>query len=244
MQTSAQTSAERTMTAGEEQGTGKEGEIYRQRFTPAQTRTRNITWEILCRNFFQRYIRPEDTVLDLAAGEGQFITQIKAKRRIAVDLNPTVRALSAQGVEVHELAANQLATKLRGEVDLIFTSNFFEHLPTKRALLDVLDSCRDTLKPGGRLLVLQPNIRYTGVAYWDYIDHHIALTEHSLAEALEISGFKVEELIPRFLPYTARSKVGAVASGSTRFFVTAYLKLPFLWRIFGAQTFVVARKAG
>ena len=43
------------------------------------------------------------------------------------------------------------------------------------------------LKPGGRVMVLQPNIRLTGPAYWDFIDHKVALTEKSLVEAAELA---------------------------------------------------------
>jgi hypothetical protein len=120
-------------------------------------------------------------------------------------------------------------------------SNFLEHLPTKQAVFEVLTECRKVLSRGGRLMVLQPNIRYVGAAYWDYIDHHIALTEKSLAEALEVSGFTIEVLLPRFLPYTAKSRSGALASGRLgKGLIALYLKFPILWRIFGSQTFVVA----
>lgn len=63
-------------------------------------------------------------------------------------------------------------------------------------------------------MILQPNIRYVGPAYWDYIDYHIALTEHSLVEALEVTGYRIERLIPRFLPYTAKSNLGRLMEGS------------------------------
>ena len=51
-----------------------------------------------------------------------------------------------------------------GTIDVVFTSNFFEHMPDKRALLRTLDECRRVLRPGGRLLVLMPNLRYVGAA--------------------------------------------------------------------------------
>ena len=91
-------------------------------------------------------------------------------------------------------------------------------------------------------MCIRDSIRYVGSAYWDYIDHHIAITEHSLVEALEVSGYKVEELVPRFLPYTSKSKVGAVAAFLDPVKLAKnYLKFPILWKIFGAQTFVVAK---
>lgn len=223
-------------------GVGYESEIYSRRFTEKQLALRNATWKVLCDEFFSKYVNLEDTVLDLAAGEGQFITNIRAKRKIAVDINPSVKILRREGIEVYYAPATNFAKELSCSVDLIFMSNFLEHLTEKRLVLEVFEECKRALNPGGRIMILQPNIRYAGPAYWDYIDHHIALTEHSLVEALDITGFKVEKLIPRFLPYTAKSKLGDVAGGNKgATLVSLYLKLPILWKIFGAQTFVIAK---
>jgi SAM-dependent methyltransferase len=135
-----------------------------------------------------------------------------------------------------------MSSRLNRVADVIFMSNFLEHLTEKRAVLTLLEECKKVLKPGGRVIILQPNIRYVGPAYWDYIDHHIALTEHSLTEALTVTGYAVETLIPRFLPYTAKSVLGARLGGGRRdWLVKVYLKLPFLWKIFGQQTFVIGR---
>jgi hypothetical protein len=57
------------------------------------------------------------------------------------------------------------------------------------------------LPPGGRCLILQPNIRYTGGAYWHFLDHHLPLTERSLIEALEVAHLQPVEARPRFLPF-------------------------------------------
>jgi len=85
-------------------------------------------WKALCESFFQRYVRPEHTVLELGCGYGEFINNIQCSTRIAMDrwagiteyLNPGVRA------EIGEI------TSLRGiadqSVDFVFASNIFEHL--------------------------------------------------------------------------------------------------------------------
>ena len=94
-------------------------------------------------------------------------------------------------------------------------------------------------------MILQPNIRFVGRAYWDYIDHHIALTHHSLREALQVTGFEVVKEIPRFLPYTAKSMLGRlVAKLDPETLMKWYLSMPFLWRIFGQQTLLVASPRG
>lgn len=223
------------------QGVGCENDIYSRRFSSKELKVRNETWDVLVSNFFQKLIPENSSVLDLGAGDGLFITRIKAASKIAVDLSPHVLDLRSHGIEVIQAPATEFSKKLTKPVDLIFMSNFLEHLPDKRTLINVFEECNRALTEGGSLMILQPNIRYVGVKYWDYIDHHIALTEHSLAEALEVTGFKVKKIIPQFLPYTSKSGVGAISSMfSTKTLVSLYLKLPFLWKILGAQTFVEA----
>lgn len=231
-----------------EEGLGKEHVIYGQRFSVAEDSVRRATWEVLVRDFFQPYVKTDAVLVDLGAGDGNFIKNIKAKRRIAVDMGSHVQALKGEGIEVVQAQATELSKcmadmNLAGAVDVVFMSNFLEHLPSKKIVLDVLSECYKVLAKNGKLIILQPNIRYVGPAYWDYIDHHIAITEHSLTEALTISGFSIQKLIPRFLPYTAKSKLGWVSGGRLGvLLVEWYLKLPVLWRLFGQQTFVVARK--
>ncbi len=224
-----------------EEGIGQEETIYTKRFSEAQDHVRESIWQVLCRDYFQRFVLPSDTVLDIGAGDGLFLRNIVAKRKIAVDLSAHVQALAAHGVEVHEVSATSFTSSVQGKVDVIFMSNFLEHLPNKRLVLEVLSECKKALKEGGMLLILQPNIRYVGSAYWDYIDHHIALTEHSLVEALEVTGYGVVKLVPRFTPYTAKSKLGGIAGRvDTAKLMSLYLRFPILWKLFGQQTFVVA----
>ncbi len=223
------------------QGVGLEDVIYTRRFSSTEEETRTATWKVLTEKFFQNYVSSEDVVVDVGAGDGLFITNVKARERIAVDLSPHVQKLESQGVTVIQSPATDFADSLPEKADIIFMSNFLEHLPDKKVLLDVLAEAKRALRPGGSLMILQPNIRYVGSAYWDYIDHHIALTEHSLVEALEVSGYTVSEVIPQFLPYTAKSLLGKFTSlfGGPSF-IEQYLRFPLLWRIFGKQTFVVA----
>jgi SAM-dependent methyltransferase len=224
------------------QGVGKEEIIYTSRFSAREEQVRNETWNVLVEEYFQPLIGSDKVVVDLGAGDGLFITKIKARTRYAVDLSPHVNKLKSHGVSVLQVPGTAFAEKLSEKADVVFMSNFLEHMPDKMVLLKVLEECKRALKPGGKVVILQPNIRYAGAQYWDYIDHHIALTEHSLREALEICGFKIEKIIPQFLPYTAKSSVGLISSLlPTRTLVSTYLKMPFLWRFFGAQTLAVAR---
>ena len=43
--------------------------------------------------------------------------------------------------------------------DVVFMSNFLEHLQSKQLVLDTFHEAYRTLKSGGKIIVLQPNIR-------------------------------------------------------------------------------------
>ncbi|MCE7947102.1 MAG: class I SAM-dependent methyltransferase [Chloroflexi bacterium CFX4] len=191
----------------------------------------------MCRHFFQRYIAPNATVLDLAAGNCEFINHIQAGAKIAVDLNEDVRQHAAPEVRI-VLAYSHAMPEIASEsVDVVFVSNFFEHLPDKGAFLATLTEIRRVLKRGGKLLILQPNIRLLNGAYWDFIDHLLPLTQHTLAEALELVEMPIEVMRVRFLPYTTRSRLPRAP-----FLVRLYLMFPPAQWLLGKQTFVVARK--
>lgn len=212
--------------------------LYRHRFSESELPAKNAIWKVLCRNFFQQYVDADnDTVLDLACGYGEFINNIKAKRKIAIDLNPDSPAALATGIEFHATRANELYSVASGSVDVVFTSNFFEHLPDKSVLTEVLQEINRVLKPGGKLIAMGPNIRHLPGEYWDFIDHHLPLSERSLAEALYMNGFEMARVVDRFLPYTTQSKLPHAP-----WLVRLYLRVPVSWRFLGKQFLIVARK--
>ena len=211
-------------------------QIYSTRFGARRDDRRRL-WETLVDAHFQQYIAPDDTVLDLAAGYCEFINTVQCGHKIAVDLNPTVRTVAGPGVEIIERLSTDLPAELDGTVDVAWVSNFFEHLADSAELLDTLRGLHRVLREGGRLLVLQPNIRLTKAAYWDFIDHSLPLTERSLAEALALTGFEVESMKVRFLPYTTESRLPISPA-----LIRLYLRLPPAQWLLGKQTFVVARR--
>ena len=208
------------------------------RFDAAERAAKARVWAVLCAEFFQRWAGPQATVLDLGAGYCEFINHIRCARKLAVDGNPEVATFAAADVEARCGRADQLDWIADGSVDVVFASNFFEHLPDSAALLHVLAEARRVLRPEGRLLILQPNIRYAYREYWDFLDHHLALSHVSMAEALALAGFRVVEMRPRFLPFSTKS-----ALPSWPILVRWYLKIPLAQRLLGKQMFVVATPA-
>lgn len=210
--------------------------LYQNRFT-ATREYRDRVWQVLTRDFFSKYIGENDTVLDLGCGYGEFINHIRCARRVAMDLNTDARAALQEDITfVHQDCSTPWHVG-DATLDVVFSSNFFEHLPDKAALSRTIEQARRCLKPGGKLIALGPNIRFVQGSYWDFWDHSIPLTERSLAELLQLHGFELLEVRDRFLPYTLVDAPKYPLS-----FLRLYLKLPFLFRIFGKQFLVVAKK--
>lgn len=212
--------------------------IYSQRFS-GNLEYRRKVWSVLVEKYFSKFIPENSAVLDLGCGYGEFINHVAASRRMAMDLNPDAPRYLASEIEfIHQDCSLEWPSAARN-LDVVFTSNFFEHLPDKVALGRTLDQIYCALKPGGCLIAMGPNVRCVPGAYWDFWDHYIALTEVSLGEALGNRGFEVERSHARFLPYSMAGK-----KPSSLWLVSAYLALPFVWNFFGQQFLVVARKPG
>jgi len=198
---------------------------------------RNDVWKVLTGRFFSRYIDSRATVMDLGCGYGEFINNIRCERKIAMDLNPRVKEFISSGVHFIEQDCASTWALPDERLDVVFTSNFFEHLPSKEALSATIGQAKRCLRSGGRLIAMGPNVKYVGGAYWDFWDHHLALSDVSLKELLSLQGFEIERTINRFLPYTMVNK-----RRSPILLVKSYLRCPLAWKIFGRQFLVIARK--
>lgn len=209
---------------------------YQRRFQ-ANASYRESVWKILCRDFFSKYIAPSYTVLDLGAGWGEFSRNVSAAKKFAMDLNPEC-GQRVDSVATFLYQDCSTAWPLSDEtLDIVFTSNFLEHLPSKEHVDSTLAEAFRCLKPGGKLICLGPNIKYIQGAYWDFWDHFIPITELSMAESLSLRGFHVTERIARFLPYSM-----STGKNPPLLAIKIYLKIPLAWRLFGKQFLVVAQK--
>jgi SAM-dependent methyltransferase len=208
-------------------------DLYSNRFTDADARAKNVLWREVCA-FLAKYV--DGPVIDIGCDRGYFIRNIAAGDRWASDLRDVsadipkeVRFVQGGGLDLEQLVPN-------GYFGTVFMSNYLEHLRTRDDVLEQMRVASALLRPGGRVVVLQPNIRLVGAAYWDFIDHHVALTEKSLVEAAEAAGFQTERLIVSFLPYTTKSRLPQTAG-----LVRWYLRVPLAWRFLGGQTLYVGR---
>lgn len=213
-------------------------EVYAGRFSDEDAAKKDAMWREIGA-FLQRYVPEDGAVLDVACDRGDFIRNVRAREKWATDLRDVAQHLPA---DVRFVQANGLeldAHLPRDHFDVAFMSNYLEHLPSGEAVIEQLRVARTLLKPGGRVVVLQPNVRFVGGRYWDFIDHSTMLTERSLVEAGELAGLRTVEVIPRFLPYTTKSRLPQ----SPRL-VRSYLRFRPAWRLLGKQTLYVARRLG
>jgi ubiquinone/menaquinone biosynthesis C-methylase UbiE len=204
---------------------------FASRYTYDPTRAR--VWRAIC-EYLQDYVKPGDTVLELGAGYCDFINQIHAAKKYALDVNPDVATYCAPDVTFLHAAADRLPLDA-ASVDVIAASNLLEHLDP--AQLDGLFAHIDRiLKPRGTLLLIQPNIFYAYRRYWDDYTHVKAFSHVSLSDFLVSRGFTIAAVEARFLPLTLKS-----ALPKSYWLTKAYLQLP--WRPLAGQMLIVATKA-
>jgi len=206
--------------------------VYRSRFSERDAANKDAIWREIGA-YLQRFVPREGRVVDVACDRGDFIRNVEAQEKWATDLRavttplPGVRFVQGNGLEVDAIVPNS-------HFDLAFMSNYLEHLPSPDMVVKQFQVLAKVLRPRGRVMVLQPNIRFVGSRYWDFIDHKVALTERGLEEAASLAGFRTVHLIARFLPYTTKSRLP-----QHPMLVRAYLAFPPAWRILGKQTLYI-----
>ncbi|MFH1407548.1 MAG: class I SAM-dependent methyltransferase [Patescibacteria group bacterium] len=212
-------------------------ECYQNRFSAAERERKDKIWRSLCRYAFQKYISYNDIVLDIGAGYCEFINHIKCRRKIAIDINPETKKYANKDIEVLNLNIDTLKRTFQNKIDVVFVSNFLEHLNSKEEIVNIIDASYSILKPGGKIIVVQPNIKLVGERYWDFIDHKQPLTISSIVEALKICNFRIVKIIEKFLPFTTKNSYPVFS-----WMIYVYLKLPFFFRIGAGQSLVIAKK--
>jgi SAM-dependent methyltransferase len=211
--------------------------VYDRRFSQADYARKAAIWREIA-TYLQRYVEPDDVVLDIACDRGDFIRNVRAAERWATDIRPEVEEHLPADVRFVHADGLALGAVLPVEhFDVAFMSNYLEHLESGAQVIEQLRVARGLLRPNGRVIVLQPNIRLVGDAYWDFVDHRVALTDRSLVEAAEIAGFETVEVVARFLPYTTKSRLPQ----SPRV-VRAYLAFRPAWWLLGKQSLYVGRR--
>lgn len=192
---------------------------------------RDKVWQHICA-YLTRWISPDAEVLELGAGWCDFANNVQARRVVAMDIDMTVKRAAAESVTAVVGDCTDLSGFGDDSFDVVFASNLLEHLERPAASL-LLAGARRVLRPGGRLILVQPNFRLNPGGYFDDFTHVAIYTDRSIHDYLVAEGWDVPHLEPRFLPLTMKSR----ASGLT-FLVPWYLRSPV--RPLAGQMLVVA----
>lgn len=208
--------------------------LYRHRFKDVDQAERNKVWSVVSKYITSLAGQPK-RVLDPACGLGEFINFCPSDEKWASDmgmdgsfLNQNIKFISGAFLDV-ELPDDYF--------DLIYLSNVLEHLPSQLAVNEFLVHAREKLRKGGTLVIMGPNFKYCADEYFDCADHTTILTHIAVEEHLVAAGLTPTRTIPRFLPYSFRSRLPSFEI-TTRL----YLRIPFAWKILGKQFLLVASK--
>lgn len=213
--------------------------LYDRRFPSAERIRKSELWKVLCEDFLQQFVSKSDLVVDLGAGNCEFINNIRCSEKIAIDINPDVFKFAEKNIKVIKAPIRKLKEVLKNNsADCIFMSNFLEHLNDKEEVFNVLHETYEILRPGGKLLIMQPDIKLVGNAYWDFFDHKVPITLESLSEGLHANGYSITHVKYPFLPYTTKTKY----LPQSPLLLRIYLKVRPLQFLFGKQFFVCAGK--
>jgi len=197
---------------------------------------RAIVWKVVAEHL-ARWMPRAGHVLEIGAGYCEWINNVTAAVRVAVDIWPETARYAAPGVETKILdVSRDLASLGTSSFDAVLASNILEHFEPGVASSVVEDVAR-LLKPGGRLLIVQPNFRFAAKQYFDDYTHRSVFTDVSLPNLLRAHGFRIDHVQPRFLPYSMRDSRLPIRSWTVR----AYLRSPI--KPMAGQMLVVASKA-
>ena len=208
--------------------------LYAYRFRDVEQSARQAVWDEIA-PWLHRALGAPQRVLDPAAGRGEFIRAVPAAERWAIDL--VDHAGEGWSPDIRRTVGDARRCDLPDRYfDGILVSNLLEHFESQDEIGGFLGTMFRCLRPGGRIAVMGPNFRYCAEDYFDCADHTIALTHLSVEEHLYAAGFEIERVIPRFLPFSFRSRTPR----SPRL-VRAYLGFPPAWRLLGRQFLLIGR---
>ncbi|MCL4684564.1 class I SAM-dependent methyltransferase [Myxococcota bacterium] len=194
---------------------------------------RRAVWRAIVR-YVTRDAEDVGTLVELGAGYCDFVNQFPARRKIAFDLNPEMRRWADPDVELRVESAIALPGVADRSVDLVFASNFLEHLQ-EAELATLLPRVRAVLSARGRLILIQPNHRRCAEHYFDDPTHVTIFDDQNIAGWLSRFGLRVVHLDPGLLPFSMNSRLP-----KSELMTSLYLRSPL--RPLAAQMYVVAEE--
>ena len=175
---------------------------YASRYVPNPDRS--VVWKEIVR-FLEPYLIGKHTVLDLGAGYCDFINNVQASEKIAVDMSPDFAAFADKHIRTVRSEVTDLNAVQNNTVDLVFASNLLEHL-TDADLDKTMGEVKRVLKNGGLFISMQPNYRHAYKTYYDDPTHKKVFSDAALESFLLSHDFEIIKKMPKFLPFSLKSK--------------------------------------
>lgn len=173
-------------------------------------------------------------LLELGPGYSDFINYFPATQKTCVERNESMRQYAHPGVHFVCEEAGLLSGIADSSLDMVFASNFFEHLRDEDHEV-LLPNIHRVLNAAGRLALIQPNYHLNPDHYFDDPTHRTIFSDQNISTFLERFGFKVIKLVPRFLPFSMKSRLP-----KWPILVRLYLASPV--RPFAGQMYIIAQK--
>ena len=202
------------------------------RYKPHPGRTR--VWKAIA-EYLQDFIPPSSRVADIGAGYCDFINQIQAATKYAVDTNPDVARLVNPGVQFVPAASIEAIDLPEHSLDVALMSNVLEHLSHERCAV-LFDRLDNLLAAEGHVIVIQPNYFYCYRRYWDDFTHVRAFSHVSLRDFLVSRGYRIVRMEKRLLPFSFESPL-------PKSYWLTKLYLASFWRPLAGQMLVVAQRS-
>jgi trans-aconitate methyltransferase len=173
-------------------------------------------------------------LLELGPGYCDFSNYFPAVQKTCIDSNNEMRQYAHPEIRFICEEAGLLSGIDDSSVDLVFASNFLEHLGVEEHQI-LLPNIRRALSSSGHLALIQPNYRLNPDHYFDDQTHRTIFSDQNIEAFLERFGFTVIKLIPRFLPFSMKSRLP-----KWPILVRLYLASPV--RPFAGQMYILAQK--
>jgi cyclopropane fatty-acyl-phospholipid synthase-like methyltransferase len=147
-------------------------------------------------------------ILDLGCGTGYLLSWLSTYTHIhavGVDSSISQTQVARDGLPAVEVLCEEALPYLRrhcGQFAAIFCLDVLEHIAHEE-LLELMETVRETLNPGGFFVCKVPNAANLTAAQLRYIDltHERSFTESSLLQLLNAAGFRQCRLIPVRAPH-------------------------------------------
>lgn len=180
----------------------------------------------------QRYIPKESSVLELGAGYCDFINQIIANKKTALDFDESSEQY--KGTNVRFVKGSVLNFVPTEKYDVVFASNFLEHFTVTENEF-IMKTVYQALAENGKLILIQPNYYYCYRNYFDDYTHKMVFSHNNIIDFLRANKFRVCFVKRRFLPFSFKSHLPA-----SYVLTKLYLMSPI--KPFAKQMLIVAEK--